>query len=170
MQELAWLLEAEQNETRRLQEELAKAREESHISLAEHHAILQEELGKQKAETDAAPTLATKNYIEDLVKLERMAGVAEQVVQELAEQLEKLAVGICGKFHFILPLSFSFFACCNIPSFQNSEKSEKFKTFSNYMYFVLKRNFMHCMHHHLVLFAFCLFKRLEYNFPIPKSI
>ena len=58
---------------------------------------------------------------------------------------------------------------CNIPSFQKSEKSEKFKTFSNYMYFALKRNFMHGMHHHLVLFAFVciwLFKRLEYNFPI----
>ena len=50
---------------------------------------------------------------------------------------------------------------CNIPSFHKSESSEKFKTFSNYMYFVLKRNIMHCMHHHLVLFAFvciCLFK------------
>ena len=43
---------------------------------------------------------------------------------------------------------------CNIPSFQKSEKSEKFKTFSNYMYFTLKRNFMHCMHHHLASFAF----------------
>ena len=62
---------------------------------------------------------------------------------------------------------------CNIPSFQNSEKSEKFKTFSNYMYFTLKRNFMHCMHHHLVLFAFvcfCLFKRLEYNFLIQNLL
>ena len=45
-------------------------------------------------------------------------------------------------------------AQCNIPSFKNPEKSEKFITFSNYMYFTLKRNFMHCMHHHLVLFAF----------------
>ena len=27
---------------------------------------------------------------------------------------------------------------------------------------------MHCIHHHSVLFAFCLFKRLEYNFPIKK--
>ena len=43
---------------------------------------------------------------------------------------------------------------CNIPSFQKSEKSEKFKTFSNYLYFALKGNFMHCMHHQLVLFAF----------------
>ena len=45
---------------------------------------------------------------------------------------------------------------CNIPSFQKSEKSKKFKTFSNYMYFILKRNFMHCMHHHLDLVCICL--------------
>ena len=50
------------------------------------------------------------------------------------------------------------FRWCNIPSFQKSEKSEKFKTFSNYMYFALKRNFMHCMHHLLVLFAFACLK------------
>ena len=56
MQELAWLLEAKRNETQRLQEELVKECEGSHISLVEHNKILYEELGKQKADLDAALT------------------------------------------------------------------------------------------------------------------
>ena len=82
LQELAWLLEAEQNETRRLQEELTKARE-GYISLAEHQRLLAAQesrhteafaavqdscvrLSKQKEEADAALTQATKGYGEDL--------------------------------------------------------------------------------------------------------
>ena len=85
-----------------------KACEGSHISLAEHDVILQEELGKQKADSDATLTLATKEYVKDLEKLERNAGAAELAVQELAEPLGKLSVGIWGKFHCpSLPLPFS---------------------------------------------------------------
>ena len=54
---------------------------------------------------------------------------------------------------------------CNIPSFQIFEKSEKFKTFSNYIYFALKRNSMHCMHHLLVLLHLIV-QNLEYKFLI----
>ena len=110
MQELAWLLEAEQNETRRLQEELTKARE-GYISLAEHQRLLAAQesrhteafaavqdscvrLSKQKEEADAALTQATKGYGEDLEKLERKSAAAERDLKELAEPLEKLAVAI----------------------------------------------------------------------------
>ena len=106
MQELAWLLEAERNETRRLQEELVKEREGSHISLVEHDKILQEELGKQKTEFDAALTRATKEYIKDLEKTERKVVAAETVLQELAEPIERLSVTIWGKFHHLFLLCF----------------------------------------------------------------
>ena len=65
-----------------------------------------------------------------------------------------LSVIRTGYPHEYVPVRYIHVSSCNIPSFQKSEKSEKFQTFSNYMYFALKRNFMHCMHHHLVLFAF----------------
>ena len=44
---------------------------------------------------------------------------------------------------------------CNIPSFQISEKSEKFKTFSNYMYFTLKRK-LPALHASFSLDCICL--------------
>ena len=105
MQELAWFLEAERNETRRLQEELVKEHEGSHISLVEHDKILQEELGKQKADSDAALTQATKEYAKDLEKTERKVIAAEMVLKELAKPIERLSIGIWAKFRCL------FFSC-----------------------------------------------------------
>ena len=119
LQELSWLLEAEQQETRRLQEELKKARD-GFISVAEHQQLLAaqesrhtqafaavqescERLSKQKEEADAALTQATKGYGEDLEKLERKSGEAEREMKELTDRLATLAVGIWGK-DFMRPL------------------------------------------------------------------
>ena len=124
LQELSWLLEAEQQETRRLQEELKKVRD-GFISVAEHQQLLAaqesrhthafaavqescERLSKQKEEADAALTQATKGYGEDLEKLERKSVEAEREMKELTERLASLAVGIWGKVSMRL---FTFCAC-----------------------------------------------------------
>ena len=77
-----------------------KEREGSHLSLVEHDKILQEELGKQKMDSDAAVTRATKEYAKDLEKMERRVIDAEIVLKELAEPIERLSIGIWGKFRY----------------------------------------------------------------------
>ena len=66
-----------------------KERDGSHISLVEHDKILQEELAKQKTDSNVALTRATKEYVKDLEKTER----------KLAEPIERLSIGLWGKFH-----------------------------------------------------------------------
>ena len=79
-----------------------KEREGSHISLVEHDKILQEELGKQKTDSDAALAQATKEYVKDLEKTERRVVTAEMALQELAEPIERLSIDIWGKFRCLL--------------------------------------------------------------------
>ena len=129
LQELSWLLEAEQQETRRLQEELKKARD-GFISVAEHQQLLAtqesrhtqafaavqescERLSKQKEEADAALTQATKGYGEDLEKLERKSVEAEREMKELTERLATLAVGIWGK-DFMRPFAVCAYLTCGL--------------------------------------------------------
>ena len=71
------MLEAERNETQCLREELVKERKGSHIFCVEHDKILQEEFGKQKADSDAALTQATNEYVKDLEMTERKVVAAE---------------------------------------------------------------------------------------------
>ena len=50
-------------------------------------------------------SLATKEYVKDLEKTERKVVVTETVLQKLAKPIERLSVGIWGKFHHL------FFSC-----------------------------------------------------------